>query len=157
MFDTLVYCLFVYKNKNTVDVLFWTYDVERLEPKKSSSALIIYKTRMHSSRMRTTRSSSHWGGASPVPPNFPLGCGPGPDPPQLPPWLWTWTRSSSTSPLVVGLETPQDQTPPQDQAPLDQAPPQTRHPPGTRHPPVDRILDTRFWKYYLAPNFVCGR
>ena len=24
-------------------------------------------------------------------------------------------------------------------------------------PPVDRILDTRFWKYYLAPNFVCGR
>ena len=26
--------------------------------------------------------------------------------------------------------------------------------PGT--PPVDRILDTRFWKYYLAPNFICG-
>ena len=26
--------------------------------------------------------------------------------------------------------------------------------PGT--PPVNRILDTRFWKYYLAPNFVCG-
>ena len=24
-------------------------------------------------------------------------------------------------------------------------------------PPVDRILDTCFWKYYLAPNFVCGR
>ena len=24
-------------------------------------------------------------------------------------------------------------------------------------PPVNRILDTRFWKYYLAPNFVCGR
>ena len=24
-------------------------------------------------------------------------------------------------------------------------------------PPVDRILDTRYWKYYLAPNFVCGR
>ena len=23
--------------------------------------------------------------------------------------------------------------------------------------PVDRILDTHFWKYYLAPNFVCGR
>ena len=21
--------------------------------------------------------------------------------------------------------------------------------------PVDRILDTRFWKYYLAPNFLC--
>ena len=27
--------------------------------------------------------------------------------------------------------------------------------PGT--PPVDRILDTRYWKYYLAPNFVCRR
>ena len=24
-------------------------------------------------------------------------------------------------------------------------------------PPVNRILDTRYWKYYLAPNFVCGR
>ena len=24
-------------------------------------------------------------------------------------------------------------------------------------PPVNRILDARFWKYYLAPNFVCGR
>ena len=23
--------------------------------------------------------------------------------------------------------------------------------------PVYRILDTRLWKYYLAPNFVCGR
>ena len=22
-------------------------------------------------------------------------------------------------------------------------------------PPEDRILDTRFWKYYLAPNFIC--
>ena len=27
----------------------------------------------------------------------------------------------------------------------------------TPPPPVDRILDTRFSKYYLAPNFVCGR
>ena len=24
-------------------------------------------------------------------------------------------------------------------------------------PLVDRILDTRYWKYYLAPNFLCGR
>ena len=67
-------------------------------------------------------------GAWPVPPNFPLGCGTGPDPPQIPPWLWAWR-------------------------PL----PRTRHPPGPGTPPVDRILDTRFWKYYLAPNFVCGR
>ena len=28
--------------------------------------------------------------------------------------------------------------------------------PGTPLP-VDRILDTRYWKYYLASNFVCGR
>ena len=25
-----------------------------------------------------------------IPLNFPLGCWPGPDPPQLPPWLWAW-------------------------------------------------------------------
>ena len=109
---------------------------------------------MHSSRMRTARSSSRRGGGGgagqfplnfplgvgldqiplnfplgmgldQIPLNFPLGCGPGPDPPQLPPWLWAWTRSPSTSPLVVGLEPP----PPQ-----DQAPPGTRHPTGTRHP-----------------------
>ena len=26
-----------------------------------------------------------------------------------------------------------------------------------QNPPVNRILDTRLRKYYLAPNFVCGR
>ena len=105
---------------------------------------------MHSSRMRTARSSSRWGGwpvplqlppwvwawtrspsSSPLgvgldqtPLNFSLGCGPGPDPPQLPPWLWAWTRSPSTSPLVVGLETPLGP---------GTLPPRTRHPlgPGT--------------------------
>ena len=42
-------------------------------------------------------------------------------------------------------------------------PPATTHPPTTRHSPrqphttpVDRILDTRFWKYYLDPNFAAG-
>ena len=25
-----------------------------------------------------------------IPLNFPLGCGPGPDPPQFPPWVWAW-------------------------------------------------------------------
>ena len=58
-----------------------------------------WQTRMHSSRMRTARSSSRHGGCGPGPDppqlplgcrpgldplNFPLGCGPGPDPPQLP-------------------------------------------------------------------------
>ena len=76
---------------------------------------------MHSSRMRTARSSIHHGGVGldQIPLNFPLGCGPGPDPPQLPPWVWTWTRSPSTSPLGVDLETPRDQAPP---SPTDQAP-----------------------------------
>ena len=121
--------------------------------------------RMHSSRMRTARSSSHWGGPDQfplnfpsgvdldqIPLNFPLGCGPGPDPPQLwcgsgpdppqlPPWLLAWTRPPSTSPLVVGL----------DQIPLNcplgcgpgPSPPQLppwlwawRPPPGTRHTPA---------------------
>ena len=85
--------------------------------------------------------------------NFPLGCGPGPDPPQLPPWVLALTRSPSTSPLGVGL----------DQIPLNfplgcrpgpdplnfpfgcgpgpdppQLPPLlwTWRPPGTRHPPL---------------------
>ena len=77
---------------------------------------------MHSSRMRTARSSSHHGGGrgglhppeqktpweqtSPTleqapPLNFPLGGGPG-DP---------LARSPSTSSLVVGLEMPPDQIP----------------------------------------------
>ena len=43
-------------------------------------------------------------GLDQIPLNFPLGCGPGPDPPQLPPWLWASTRSPSTSPLAVGLD-----------------------------------------------------
>ena len=29
-------------------------------------------------------------GLDQIPLNFPLGCVPGPDPPQLPPWLWAW-------------------------------------------------------------------
>ena len=71
---------------------------------------------MHSSRMRTTRSSSCHGGISTplradtpwsrhnpppeqappgvgldqIPLNLPLGFIPGPDPPQLPPWVWAW-------------------------------------------------------------------
>ena len=61
-------------------------------------------TRMHSSRMRTTRSSSHRGGGGElvlIPLNFPLGCWPGPD---LPPWVWAWIWSPSISPLGVDLD-----------------------------------------------------
>ena len=70
-------------------------------------------TRMHFSRMRTARSSSHQGGlpqcmlwawrspSSQIPLNFLLGCRPG-DP---------MARSPSTSPLGVGLETPLARSP----------------------------------------------
>ena len=58
-----------------------------------------------------------------IPLNFLLRCGPGPDPPQFPPWVWAWR------------------------------PP----PPGAGTPVANRILDTRLWKYYVAPNFVWGR
>ena len=55
--------------------------------------------------------------------------------------------------------TPKDHAPPRAD-PLGPCTPQEQTPPGSRHPPVNpvnRILDTRLWKYYLAPNFVCGR
>ena len=89
----------------------------------------LWRTRMHSGRMHTAHSSSHWGRGvclsacwdrppwvwawrppNQIPLNFPLGVGldtPWPDPPQLP-WVWAWRPPSqipSTSPLHVGLET----------------------------------------------------
>ena len=45
-----------------------------------------------------------WVWAWPDPPNFPQRCEPRPDSPQFPPWVWAWTRSPSTSPLDVGLD-----------------------------------------------------
>ena len=100
-------------------------------------------------------------GLDQIPLNFPLGCVPEPDPPQPPTWVWAWTRSPLNFPLdcVPGPDPlnfplgcgPGDPPGP-GTSPWGQASPQTRHP-----PPVDRILDTRFWKYYLPPNFVCGR
>ena len=127
-------------------------------------------TKMDSNRMCTTRRSSrHGGGGSPhplarshsnsplgvgldqIPLNFPLGCVPGPDPPQLPPWVWAWARSPSTSPLGVGLGQiplnfplgcgPEDPPLPREK---EQASPRPAPPPRTRQPsPVNRILDTR--------------
>ena len=73
--------------------------------------------------MRTGRSLTvYWslllgGGLNLIPLNFPLGCGPGSDPPQFPPWVWAWIWSPqfppwvwawiwspSISPLGVGLD-----------------------------------------------------
>ena len=48
-------------------------------------------------------------------------------------------------------------SPPGTPHPRSRHPAQDQAPPRSRHPPVNRILDTRLWKYYLAPNFVCGR
>ena len=31
-----------------------------------------------------------------IPLNFPLACGPGPDPPQFPPWVWAWRTPHPT-------------------------------------------------------------
>ena len=60
---------------------------------------------------------------------------------------------------VGGVSTrhPLEQTPSQSRDPLGADAPREQTPPGSRHPPVNRILDTRLWKYYLAPNFVYGR
>ena len=82
-------------------------------------------TRMHSHKMCTARSSSSRSSS---------------------PWVWAWRPPSSQTPnlpLDVGLETPP--------ARPTNLPPG----PGPGDPPVNRILDTRFWKYYL-PNFVAG-
>ena len=66
----------------------------------------IKNTRMHSSRMRTARSSGRllWGGGG-LPQcmlGYPPGCGPG----DTPPPVWAWRH-----PLGMGLETPPGQTP----------------------------------------------
>ena len=57
---------------------------------------------MHSSRIRTARSSSRRGGLDLIPLNFPLGCWPGPDPPEFPPWVWAWTWSPPQFPPGCG-------------------------------------------------------
>ena len=51
--------------------------------------------------MRTACSSSRReGGLVLIPLNFPLGCWPGPDPTEFPPWVWAWIWSPSISPWV---------------------------------------------------------
>ena len=64
-------------------------------------------------------------------------------------------------PAAVAVPGGLHQAPPRAGTPWSR-PPWSRHPreqtpPGQAPPLVNRILDTRLWKYYLAPNFVCGR
>ena len=119
---------------------------------------------MHSSRIRTARSSSRWWGARPDPPqlpplgvgldliplnfplgcgpgpdplNFPLGCGPGPDPPQITPWVWAWRHPGAGTPLP------------------EQAPPEADPQGAGTPPPVDRIIDA--CENITLPQLRCGR
>ena len=77
--------------------MFWAWgkSQEKIAEVQEKSGNFLKETRMHSSRMRTAHSSSHCGGGCLVlmPLNFPLGCGPGPDHPQFPPWQWAWRGS----------------------------------------------------------------
>ena len=118
---------------------------------------------MHSSRMRTTRSSSRHGGGGLHPPasspstsplgvgleqipiNFPLGCGPGPDPPELSPWLWAWRPlnfSLGCGPgNLQGMLGYKPSHPPPRPAATHAGIPPAMHA-AIAHPPVKRITDT---------------
>ena len=76
-------------------------------------------------------------GLDQIPLNFPLGCGPGPDPPQLPPWLWAWRPPKTCCKACwdTTYNACWDSTDPP--------------------PPVDRMTDT--CKNMTFANFVCGR
>ena len=133
---------------------------------------------MHFSRMRTARSSSRPGGG-PDPLHFPLGCWPGPDPPQFPsldvgldliPLNFPLGCGPGSDlpqfPLGCGPGSDPPQFPPWVWAwrhPPDQIPPLSKHPPSpSRHPPgagtpACEQNDKQVQKYYLAPNFVRGR
>ena len=39
-------------------------------------------------------------GLEQIPLNYPLGYGPGPDPPQLPPWVWAWSPPKPDPPKL---------------------------------------------------------
>ena len=130
----------------------------RVEVKRTK----LFPTRMHYSRMRTARSSTHLlGGSAPVHARIPPWCGPREPPwvwawrppPQVwawrPPWMWAWRPprpDPSTSPLGVGLETCKacwDTTPwiPARHAGI---PPAMHAGIPTLPPPMDRILDIHF-------------
>ena len=93
-----------------------------------------------------------------IPPGVGLGprCGPGSPGVVLTPQVWAWIPPARPPNIPLGLDPPArpPNLPPGcgPGHPLDRPP---KHPPGCgprQHPPVNRILDTCFWKYYLAPT-----
>ena len=84
---------------------------------------------------------------------IPVGC--------VPPAHWPYAVAVVSARGVRGMHAPMPHMPPTTHAPLPCTPPVTHAPRHTPHharppchacPPVDRILDTLFWKYYLAPT-----
>ena len=69
-----------------------------------------------------------------IPLDFPLGYGPGPDPPQFPPWVWAWRAPP-------GADPPRSSHSPGAATPREQAPPRKQAPPGLGIPPVNRMTD----------------
>ena len=129
---------------------------------------------MHSSRMHTSHSLTVChslllrGGLDLIPLKFPLGCGPGSDPPQFPPWMWPGSEGhppeqthSPGSRHPSGADTPRSRHPPgadtplgadtpspQKQTPPQQTPPRSRHPleqthPWSRHTPLEQTPQSR--------------
>ena len=102
------------------------------------------KTRMHSSRMRSARSSGRPGGSPPgTPPDQALPRTRHPPGADLPPEPGT----------LPGADPPQPGTP-SDQAHPPKADPPDQATPRSRPPPVNRITDA--CKTLPCPNFVAG-
>ena len=119
---------FTPNNFPKVQILYIFYYWYKMKEKSSLRLITVKKTRMHSSRMRTTRSSSHLGGVlhqAPPGPDCPRSRQPpllGPDPPGA-----GISREQASS----GAGT----------LPQSRHPPKSRHPFWSRHPPVNRMTN----------------
>ena len=91
-------------------------------------------------------------------PHWPLGFGPGPDPPQLPPWVWAWRP-----PRQIPLNFPLGCEPGNLQDMLGYHPtwiPAARHagiPPAMHAGIAPPCGQTHTCKNITFANFVCGR
>ena len=59
---------------------------------RSSSRHVVVSTPPH--EQAQPREQAHPPGQIPL--NFPHSCGPGSDPPKLPPWVWAWRLPGQT-------------------------------------------------------------